>query len=642
MLKTCQLFRKLPLWPRRTALAVLAACSMQVVQAQTIPKVLNTPYPGTISLRVDVTDLAQKIFRVRESLPVRPGKLVLLYPQWLPGNHSPSNPIVQLGGLTFKGNGKAIEWRRDPVEMYAFHLEIPSDVTTLEAEYQFLSPVAKDQGRITSTPEIVGVQWNSVVLYPAGHAMHGITYQVNLKLPSGWQFGSALESTERQGDEVRFKPVNLAQLVDSPLFAGKYFKRFDLDPNGKVPVHLNVVADNAASLEAKPATIEAHRTLVQQAYKLYNSQHYAHYDFLLSLSDHFSGIGLEHHQSSENGVEPDYFTNWEKFQGGRDLLSHEYTHSWNGKFRRPQEQITPNFNSPMKNSLLWVYEGQTEYWGTMLAARSGLMTAERVREMIAAFAAAYDNVAGRRWRAMQDTTNDPVISHRGPLAWNNWQRSEDYYVEGLLIWLDADTKIREMSKEKRSLNDFARLFFGVKDGSAEAHGYTFDDVVQTLNAVEPYDWTTFLRTRLDGHGPGAPLDGLSRAGWKLIYNEEASEFVKANEENRHITDFSYSLGFTLGKENNVIGILWDSPAFKQGMVNNGTLLAVNGLEYKPAALKAALTEAKTGKTPIELLVKQNGRFHTYHLDYHGGLKYPQLERIPNTLDRLQEILQPMK
>ena len=642
MLKTCQLFRKLPLWPRRTALAVLAACSMQVVQAQTIPKVLNTPYPGTISLRVDVTDLAQKIFRVRESLPVRPGKLVLLYPQWLPGNHSPSNPIVQLGGLTFKGNGKTIEWRRDPVEMYAFHLEIPSDVTTLEAEYQFLSPVAKDQGRITSTPEIVGVQWNSVVLYPAGHAMHGITYQVNLKLPSGWQFGSALESTERQGDEVRFKPVNLAQLVDSPLFAGKYFKRFDLDPNGKVPVHLNVVADNAASLEAKPATIEAHRTLVQQAYKLYNSQHYAHYDFLLSLSDHFSGIGLEHHQSSENGVEPDYFTNWEKFQGGRDLLSHEYTHSWNGKFRRPQEQITPNFNSPMKNSLLWVYEGQTEYWGTMLAARSGLMTAERVREMIAAFAAAYDNVAGRRWRAMQDTTNDPVISHRGPLAWNNWQRSEDYYVEGLLIWLDADTKIREMSKEKRSLNDFARLFFGVKDGSAEAHGYTFDDVVQTLNAVEPYDWTTFLRTRLDGHGPGAPLDGLSRAGWKLIYNEEASEFVKANEENRHITDFSYSLGFTLGKENNVIGILWDSPAFKQGMVNNGTLLAVNGLEYKPAALKAALTEAKTGKTPIELLVKQNGRFHTYHLDYHGGLKYPQLERIPNTLDRLQEILQPMK
>ena len=359
--------------PRQFALGLIVAAVVGSAGAQSVPSMGGKPYSGVITLQVDVSNLDQKIFQIKQSLPVKPGKLTLQYAKWLPGHHSPSNPLNQLGGLIFKGNGKTIEWHRDGIDMYAFHLDIPAGVSTLEAQYQFLSPIAKEQGRITSTSEIVGVQWNALVLYPAGYPARGITYQASVKLPAGWQFGGAMEQTYRKDDVVSFKAVNLDQLIDSPLFAGKYFKRIDLDPNGKVPVHLNIVADSAASLEAKPEHIEAHRTLVQQAYKLYGSQHYSHYDFLLALSDSFSGIGLEHHQSSENGVEPDYFTEWDKNPVGRDLLAHEYTHSWNGKFRRPQEQITANFNEPLQNSLLWVYEGQTQYWGNILAARSGLI-----------------------------------------------------------------------------------------------------------------------------------------------------------------------------------------------------------------------------------------------------------------------------
>jgi predicted metalloprotease with PDZ domain len=626
----------------RTASALSLALALAFPAQAAVPAPVDQPYPGTIVLKVDATNLAQQIFRMRMTVPVKPGPMTFLYPQWLPANHGPSGPLTQLAGLKFTANGKPVEWTRDPVEVFAFHVTVPEGVTTLEAEYQFLSPLDPGQGRIVMTDDILGLQWPSVTLYPAGYVARRITVQPSLILPAGWQYGTALETAQRQGDEVRFKAHDLETLIDSPLFAGRYFKQFDLDPGARVRVSLNVVADNAESLEAKPEQIAAHRALVQQSLKLFGSHHYAHYDFLLALSDDFGGIGREHHQSSENGVKPGYFTEWARFEAGRDLLPHESAHSWNGKFRRPAGQDVPNFNTPLQNSLLWVYEGQTQYWGGILAARSGLVSQAGARDALAATAARYDNMQGRGWRAVQDTVNDPIVAGRRALAWSNWQRSEDYYLEGALIWLDVDTKIRELSGDKRSLDDFARAFYGIENGRVLPVFYTFEDVVAALAKVQQFDWAPFLRARLDGHGPGAPLDGLARAGWKLVYTETPTDTIKSAEERSKSTDFSYSLGFAVRADGGVSNVQWDGLGFRAGLAGNSTIVAVNNKVFKPEVLKAAVKAAKDSKAPIELLVKKGNTLRTISLDYHGGLRYPRLERINGTPDRLEAIYKALK
>jgi predicted metalloprotease with PDZ domain len=607
-----------------------------------VPPPKDIAYPGTIVLKVDATNLSQQLFRMKLSMPVKAGPLTMLYPQWLPANHGPNNVLNQLAGLKFTGNGQPIEWVRDPVDVYAFHLNIPKGVTTLEAEYQFLSPLDASQGRTTIASEILGIQWPAVTLYPAGYVARRITYQPSLTLPAGWQYGSALETDKRTGDVIDFKPLDLETLIDSPLFAGHYFKRIDLDPGAAVPVHLNIVADNPESLEAKPEQIAPHLELIKQARKLFGSHHYKHYDFLFALSDDFGGVGREHHQSSENGVKPGYFTEWAKNESGRDLLPHEYTHSWDGKFRRPAGQNVPNFNTPLQNELLWVYEGQTQYWGKVLAARSGLITEKTTLDVLASYAASYDNQPGRAWRAMQDTVNEPIISGRRPMGWSNWQRSEDYYVEGMLIWIDVDTKIREMSGDTRSLDDFARAFYGIDDGSMLPAFYTFQDVVAALNKVQPFDWGPFLRTRLDGHAKGAPLDGLARAGYRLVYKDTPSDVAKSSDEQSKATSFAYSLGMTVKADGGIAGVIWDGIAFRAGLAGNSSVVAVNNRAYKPEVLKAAVKAAAQDKAaPINLLVKQGNNFRTITLDYHGGLRYPYLERIPDTKDRFGAIFKPL-
>jgi len=483
---------------------------------------------------------------------------------------------------------------------------------------------------------MLNIEWNSVALYPAGYFTRQIPFDVSLKLPDGWQFGGALETASAANGVTTFKPVSFDTLVDSPLFAGRNFKRFDLDPGGATQVHLNVVADRPDLLETKPEQVEAHRNLVRQAYKLYGSHHYDHYDFLLSLSDRMGGIGLEHHRSSENGTVPTYFTEWEKNADTRDLLAHEYTHSWNGKFRRPGDLWTANFNVPMRDSLLWVYEGQTQYWGYVLAARSGLITKQQALDAIAATAAAYDHRLGREWRPLQDTTNDPVIEMRRPLPWRSYQRAEDYYSEGELVWLDADTLIREQSQGKKSLDDFASAFFGVKNGSYEPVTYDFDEVVTTLNKVHAYDWAKFLRTRLDATGTGAPLDGIKRGGYKLTYTDTPSDFFKAAETRRRTTDLTYSLGLVVGREARLTDVQWEGPAFKAGLTVGTIIVAVNGVTYDGDRLKQIIKN----REPIELIVKNGDRFRTIKIDYRGGLSYPHLERDGSGVARLDAILTP--
>jgi predicted metalloprotease with PDZ domain len=630
-------------------LAAVPALAQPSSGPQPIPYPPQVPAPrdvaytaGAVRLDVDATDLDRRIFRVRETVPLAgSGPVTLLFPKWLPGNHSPSGQLDKFAGLVVRADGQPIPWTRDPVDVFAFHIAPPAGAKALELEFQYVSPTDTNQGRVVVTPEMMNVQWNSMALYPAGYFARRIPFDVTLKLPEGWGYGTALETAGTDGGLVRFKTVDFATLVDSPLFAGKYFRRIDLDPGAAVPVRLNIVADSPDLLEASPEAIEKHRELVRQAYRLYGSHHYDHYDFLLALTSRMGGIGLEHHRSSEDGTVPTYFSEWSKTAASRDLLPHEYTHSWNGKFRRAADLWTPNFNVPMRDSLLWVYEGQTQYWGNVLASRSGLLTKQEALDSLASTAATYQTQVGRTWRPLEDTTEDPIVASRRPIPWRAWQRSEDYYSEGQLIWLDADTLIREKSGGRKSLDDFARLFFGVDDGSWTTHTYTFDDVVAALNAVQPYDWAKFLHERIDDVAPKPPLDGLERGGYRLVYTETPTEFFKASEMRRHTTDLTYSLGLVLGRDADISSVMWDSPAFKAGLTVGDKVIAVNGIAVDMDRLKQAVTAAKTG-APVALLIKAGDHYRTVTIDYHGGLRYPRLEPIPGATDRLSLIYAPKK
>jgi predicted metalloprotease with PDZ domain len=631
----------------RKFLVMLAAiCGWATVvdaATPTLPAPRDIDYPGVVRLQVDATDIEHRVFRVRQALPVPgPGWLTLLYPRWLPGNHSTTGPIEMLAGLQVQAaDGTRIAWQRDPEHTYAFHLVVPDGVRQLELQFEFVTPIDPDQGRVVMTPDLLGLQWEKALLYPAGHYSSRISYEPSITLPAGWEYATALAGARRQGDTVQFAPVTLEHLVDSPLFAGRHVRRIDLDGDAAAPVRLNVFADRASELAATPEQIEFHRRVVREAVTLFGTRQYRHYDFLLAVSEHFSGIGLEHHQSSENGVRPGYFTDWTGSTAtSRDLLPHEMVHSWNGKFRRPADLWTPSYEIPMGSSLLWVYEGLTEYYGLVLAARSGLWTPEFTRALLAQYGAAYDaGRAGRTWRSLQDTTRQPAILYRGAQSYPSWQRGKDYYTEGALLWLDVDTKLRELSQGRRSLDDFARRFFGVADGRMEPLTYTFDDVVATLDAVAPFDWAHLLRERLDGHGPGAPLDGLARSGWRIAYADEPTEASRTTDSARESDNFLYSLGIALGKSGKLQEVFWDSPAFKAGMAPGMTVIAVDGRAYSAPLLREAIKAAQADAArKIELLVRDADTYQTVRLDYHGGLRYPRLERIDGTADRLAAIL----
>lgn len=620
---------------RTTVLSVLLALTATGVQAQTPPP-QDVAWPGVLRIEVDARDIGRRIFKVKATIPARPGPLTLLYPQWLPGAHSPSGPIDKVAGLVVTANGKPLQWTRDQYDVYAFKVDVPDGASEVVAEFKFLSSQGGSQGRVVMTPEMLNLQWNANSLYPAGVITRNLQAQASVTLPKGWNYATALETERRDGDTVVFKPISYDHLVDSPLFAGRYYQQFDLDPGAKVPVRLNVFADDAKSLVAKPEQLQAHRALVQQIYKLYGARHFDHYDFLLALTSKLGGIGLEHQRSSENSAEPGYFTEWDKNWLGRDLLPHEFNHSWNGKYRRGADLSTPNFNVLMGDSLLWLYEGQTQFWGQVLAARSGLWSVQQTRETLANVAATYDRGRpGLAWRALQDTTNDPTIAQRRALAFRNYQLSEDYYSGGQMVWLEVEGKLRALTGNKRSLDDFAKAFFGVNDGDWNVHPYTFEDVVRTLNGIAPFDWASFLRERLDGHG--SLTGGLEAAGWKLVYTDTPSDAVKAQETRAAGINLTYSLGVSVANSGVLTDVLWDSPAFNAGLAPGMTVLAVNGRVFKGDVLKDAVTAAKTDKAPITLLVRSFDRIDTVSLDYHGGLLYPSLQRISGKPDRLAEL-----
>ncbi|MGA8708364.1 MAG: PDZ domain-containing protein [Steroidobacteraceae bacterium] len=615
-----------------------------VAQGSAIPAPRDRPYPGAIELSVDARDVEHRVFHVRESLDgVTPGS-ILLYPKWLPGTHAPQGPIDRFAGLTITAAGAPVSWTRDTIDMYAIRLHAGPTVHTVEIQFDYLSPTSASVGALEVSPDVLMVDWNEVVLYPASYFSRQIPVTASVNLPAGWQFGTALE-TAGTGVPTSFKRTDLETLVDSPVYAGRYAKRIDLESGGPAPVHLDLFADRPDYLVTTSEELQAYRALVQQAFRLFGSHHFDHYDFLYSLSDQVQQQGLEHHRSSENGNDPESFTKWDATAFGRDLLPHEFTHSWNGKFRRPADLWTPNYDVPMQNSLLWVYEGQTQYWGQVLTARSGLWTLQQALDQFALTAAYFQAESGRRWRPLQDTTNDEIINPRRPQSWRDWQRFEDYYEEGKLIWLEADTLIRELSGDRRSLDDFARAFFGIDDGSFTPVTYTFDDVVRALNSVQPYDWSTFLRQRLDSSGRPAPLEGLRRGGYRLVYTDTPSEILKADDEQRKHVDLLYSIGVRIddsekGQAGMLKEVMWDGAAAKAGLTEGAQILAVNGIAYGDDVLKDAIRAAKQDTNPIELIVRIGDRYRVARVDYHGGLRYPHLERNQAVPARLDQILAP--
>lgn len=605
----------------------------------TIPAPRDEAYPGTITLNVDATDTTRGILRVKQTIPVaKAGPMALLYPKWLPGNHAPRGEIEKLAGLVIRANGKVLPWTRDPVDVYAFHIDVPAGAKQLDVEFQFISATKADQGRIVVTPTMISLQPNQVSLYPAGYFTRRIPVRMNVTFPTGWTAAGALRA-KATGNVWAYEPTNYEILVDSPLLAGRYGRVIPLSER----VTLNVFADEPDELVATPAQIDAHKSLVDQAIKTFGSQHYDHYDFLLSITDQLGGIGLEHHRSSENGVTPGYFAKWNEGPGRRNLLPHEYTHSWNGKFRRGADLWTPDFRTPMRGSLLWVYEGQTQFWGYVLQARSGLVSKQDTLDQYAMIMASYDSQPARHWRDLVDTTNDPVISARRPKGWQSWQRSEDYYNEGLLVWMDVDSLLREQSGGKKSIDDFARAFFGVRDGDWGELTYTIDDVARTLNAIQPWDWKTYLEKRLTEHAAGAPIEGFARNGYRLVYSDQATPAFRDGERTRKVVDLTYSGGLIVGNSpgnmGQLTGVTWDSAAFRAGLTIGVTITAVNNESYTPERLKAAITAAKSGAA-VSLLVKKGDEYRTVALDWHDGLRYPRLEKIGTGEGGLDRLLAP--
>ncbi|CAN5457710.1 M61 family metallopeptidase [soil metagenome] len=606
--------------------------------ADTIPAPQDIPYPGTITLHVDATDTERGIFVAKETIPVtKAGPMTLLFTKWLPGAHSPGGQIEKLAGLHIRAGGKELEWTRDPVDVFAFHIDVPEGTTALDIDLQFLSATKADQGSIVMSPAMLRLQFNSMSLYPAGYFTRQIPIKATVKYPEGFTAASGLPSTAN-GSTYSYELTNYEVLVDSPALAGRYYKAFALSPR----VTFDAFADTPDQLAAaKPEQIAAHARVVDQAVKLFGAQHYDNYHFLFAISDQLGGIGLEHHRSTEIGSQPGYFTDYDTKAAGRNVIAHEYVHSWDGKFRRGADLWTPDFRTPMRDSLLWVYEGQTQFWGYVLQARSGLVSKQDTLDQIASTAAFYDTNPARQWRDLVDTTNDPIISSRRPKGWTSWQRSEDYYSEGQLVWLEVDSILREQSKGKKSIDDFARAFFGINDGDWGEVTYSFDDVAATLNAIVPYDWSGLLRARLTEHATGAPLSGLTRNGYKLVYTATPAPVFKQGEKTRKNADFTYSLGFVVNGTGELTSVLWDGPAFKQGLDIGSSIVAVNGMAYTEERLKTAIVQAKDSKEPIRLLAKSGDRIRDVAIDYHGGPRYPHLEKIGTGEGGLDRLLKPL-
>jgi predicted metalloprotease with PDZ domain len=626
---------------RNLWLWVIMACEAVIPGVAQKTKAAAKPSAPTIVISVDASEAPRKIFHAQLTIPAVAGTLTLCYPKWIPGEHGPTGPIEDLAGLKFTANGQILKWRRDLQDGWTIHVEVPAGTSAVNASLDFISPVGHEgifTAGASASDKMTVLSWNTVLLYPAGYTTDELTYQASLRLPQGWKFGTPLPIASQTGAEISFKPAALTTLVDSPVIAGQYLRIVPLSENPHQ--EMDIAADTAGDLDAPQSVLDHYKSLTDQAFKLFGAQHFRDYHFLYSLSDHVAHFGLEHHESNDSRSRERSLVDEDPRLLASGLLSHEYVHSWNGKYRRPADLSTPDYEKPMQDDLLWVYEGLTSYLGDTLGARSGIRTPEQFRESLASLAARLDHVPGRTWRNLQDTADGVPSMQGAPHEWESWRRTVDYYDEDVLNWLWVDTIIREQTHGQKSIDDFCHLFHGGQNGPPEVKTYTFDDVVSTLNQVAAYDWRGFWTERLTNHGPGAPLTGIERSGWKLVYDETPSELTKVRKRELKEISAEYSIGLLLDEDGNIFDTIEGMPAAKAGIGPGMKVAAVNGKRFSAEALNDVLRAAKNSSDPIELLVENAEYFKTYRLDYHGGERYPHLVRDESKPDVLTEIIKP--
>lgn len=617
----------------------------QQAAATTPPIPVDTPWPGgAMTLDIDASDTGRGLYRVTQTIPVPRGTstLTLLYPEWLPGNHAPRGPINLLSDIRFTApganGGRPLAWRRNPLDVYQFDVTVPAGARSVVATFAHTSPLQSSEGRITMTQEMLNLQWEKMSLYPAGYYTRAIAVRPTVRFPVGWRVFTALDGQRAQnasrGATMTWDETDYQTLVDSPVFAGKYAKDWTIARDAK----LDAVADKPGQLAIKPEHLKTFTNLFDEADVLFGGRPFDRYHFLLAMTNRMGAIGLEHQRSSENQYEPDTLVKWDEMDWDRNVIAHELVHAWNGKYRRPEGLWTADYRVPMQNNLLWVYEGQTQFWGWVLAARSGLQRKDTVLGMFAGAAATYsEGQPGRAWRSVEDTTFDPIIGARRPLPFASLQRSEDYYVEGALIWLEADQIIRRGTGGAKGLDDFARAFFSATPGDLGQRTYSSGDVVRAMNDVFAHDWAAFFDSRIRQPNQPAPMAGITAAGYRLVWKDTPNPFDKGRFDDAKATNLTYSLGMVLDAGGKVTGTLYDGPAFDAGIVTGAQVVAVNGEAYSKDALTAAITTAKGGREPIRLLVKRGDRFDTIAVPYFGGLRWPWLEPVAGGeqgLDRL--------
>ncbi len=619
---------------RRLILGIaIAACAITAPRAQA-PTAQAGRVTGPITLAVDARETARKLLHARETLPVSPGALTLVYPKWLPGEHAPDGPITDLVGLKFSAGGRPLAWRRDSVDMFAFHLDVPQGVNSLEASFDFLSAIgAGGFSSASSETAHLGIySWNQVLLYPQGARTDDVMFRASMRLPDGWKFGTALPVAGQSGGTIDFAPVSLTTLVDSPVIAGEYFRVVPLDASSR-PVEVDLVSDSQGAIDISEDLTQKWKKLVQEADAMFGARHYNNYRFLLTLSDRVAHFGLEHHQSNDSRVPENSLSQ----SNAIGVVAHEYVHSWNGKFRRPAGLATADFQQPMTGELLWVYEGLTQYLGYVLAARSAVWDDHYYKERLAQIAAYLDNLPGREWRPLVDTTVAAQLLYFAPGQWAAYRRGIDFYDEGWLIWLDADTQIRQLTNGQKSIDDFCHLFYGGESSAPMLKPYAFDDVVSALNQVAPYDWKGFLTARVYQAAPLPPLDGITKGGWRLVYTDARNDYLKISDGER--IDAAYSIGLRLRTRDGVINdVILDSPAGKAGIGPGMQILAVNGVRFSADTLRTAITGSKGASGPLMIEVQNDDVVKTLALDYHGGTREPHLERDMSKPDVLGQIL----
>lgn len=588
-----------------------------------------------VSVRLDASGAPRNFFHVSETVDAKPGAFWLFYPKWIPGEHSPTGMINDMVNLKFAANGQVLDWERDDVEMFAFRVSVPDGISKIDVDFDYVS-----QSNTIATPNLARIKWNRFVLYPRGVPSDDVEVTAEMKMPDGWKFATALTVDKENGAIASFKPVTLTTFVDSPAIIGKYFAKVMLR-GGPVPVEMDIAAESEDGLKYKPITLAGWKKLVTQAESTFGARHYNSYKFLLTLSGEGGFEGLEHHESSENGVGGDALSSQRGLLDLSELLGHEYTHSWNGKYRRPAGLATPDFEQPMHGDLLWVYEGLTQYMGKVLSARSGMWTEAMFRESFAQIAAEQGGRSGRNWRPLVDTARAVQFTYDSPRMWRNMRRGADYYDEGALIWLEADTIIREKSGGMKSLDDFLHAFHGRESGGPNLVTYTFDDVVRTLNEIQPYDWRTFFIDRVYKVRSGAPVGGIDAGGWKLVYTNEENLQAQVQGSDGLNGDHMFSIGMDVSADGEILDINPDLPAARSGLAPGMLIRTLNGQEFTVSALKSAVGASANGAQNFVVEAQNGDQRATYKFTYSGGERYPHIVRDASKMDLLSAIPKPV-